>query len=134
MAKVIDEWGRERRNTRYGILEKLGGRGLGSHYGEAFEATGFAFRIVIRSGGNTTTHTFSHYMGHGNNIMGPMSEEAWLSFVTATFSLRVVHCLERILQHRSHYGNRAFMTIITKQDRLLRRNEGGTNIKGDSNR
>ena len=37
MAEEIDEWGRERRNTRYGILEKLGERGLDTHYDEDFK-------------------------------------------------------------------------------------------------
>ena len=80
------------------------------------------------------THTFIHYMGHGGNIIGPMSEGAWLSFATTTFALGVVNCLDWILQHRSHYGNGAFMTIVTRQDRLLKRHESKMNINGESNR
>ena len=37
IAEQIDEWGKERRNTHYGILERLGGMGLDTHYGEAFK-------------------------------------------------------------------------------------------------
>ena len=56
-----------------------------------------------------------------------MSKEAWLNLVTSTFALRVIPRLDGVLQHRSHYGNRAFMTTIAEQDRLLKRHEGGAN-------
>ena len=97
----IDERGEERRNTHYGILEKLGGRGLDTHYGEAVKSTRFTTEIIIGGGGNTATHTFVHYIKHGSDIVGPMGEEAWLSFIPTTFALRVVHCLDWVLQHRS---------------------------------
>ena len=35
--------------------------------------------------------------------------------VTTTFALRVVHCFDWVLQHRSHYGNGAFMAIVARQ-------------------
>ena len=97
MAEEIEEWGREGRNTRYGILEKLGGRGQDTHHGEAFKTTGFALSIIIRSDGNTATHTFIPYMGQ-SNIIGPMSDWAELGFITSTFVLGVVHCLDWILR------------------------------------
>ena len=91
IAEEIVEWGRERRNTHYGILEKLGGRGLDTHYGEAFKSTGFTAGVVIRSDGNAVTHSIIHHMGQGNNHIGPMSIEAELDFITTTFALGVVH-------------------------------------------
>ena len=39
MAEEIEEWERTRRNTRYGILENMGGRGPDTHYGMAFKTT-----------------------------------------------------------------------------------------------
>ena len=56
-----------------GILEKVGGRGLDTHYGEAFKPTGFAFRVIIGRDGDTATHLDIHNIGQSNNIMGPMS-------------------------------------------------------------
>ena len=133
IAEIIDESGGKRQSTLYGILENLGGRGLDTHYGMAFKTTGFAFRIIIGSDGNSATQRVIHNMGQGSNTSGPVSKGAWLSFITSTFAFRVIHCLDWILQHRSHYGNRAFVTIVTRQDRLLRRLEIEPNFKGDSN-
>ena len=99
----------------------------------AFKATGLAIGVIIWSGGNTATHTIIHNMGQGWNVIGPMSEEAWLDLVATTFALRVVHCLDGVLQHRSHYGDRAFASIIARQDTLLRRHEREMNDKWNSN-
>ena len=83
VAEEIDKGGRERRNTRYGILKELGARGLDTHYSEAFKTTGFVFRIIIGSD-EAATHCAIHNMGQGNNIVGPMSDWAELGFVTTT--------------------------------------------------
>ena len=103
------------------------------HYGMAFKATGFTTGIVIRSDGESATHRIIRNKGQCDNIVGPMSDWAELGFEASTFALRVVHCLDWILQHRSHCGDRAFMTIIMGQDRLLRRHEREMNNEWDSN-
>ena len=39
IAETNNEWERGRVKTHFAILEKLGRKGLDTHYGEAFETT-----------------------------------------------------------------------------------------------
>ena len=48
--------------------------------------------------------------------VGPMSGEAEINLATTTFALQVVCGFDWKLQHRSHYGNRAFY----RRERMLR--------------